>query len=218
MPPKKKSSIGRKNRKKPQEAGGLSIQASTPLSSLPPPRSLKRKARETPAQLVSPPSKTRRRGTRTTAASLPPKLLSVTKDVVSLFIELDELDEKLLKKAVSMIREKLEGAVEATVEVEVIDVESPNTMSNARIQTETTQEGTPVIESSDSPTAAPTHTQEAGATETAAPSPIKPRQKAPFPSLIPLNERAFKPPTILLRGNRRIVQQKEKQSQGLSQI
>ena len=73
-------------------------------------------------------------------------------------------------------------------------------------------------ESSETLTAAHTNTQDTVATTTAAPSPIKPRQKAPFPSLIPLNERAFKPPTILLRGNRRIVQQKEKQSQGLSQI
>ena len=79
-----------------------------------------------------------------------------------LFIELDELDENLLKKAVLMIREKLEGAVEASVEV--IDVDSPNTISNARIQTETTNEskqGTPAIESSDSPTAAAhTHTHQ----------------------------------------------------------
>ena len=106
--------------------GLLSIVASIPLSSLVPPKSLKQKARETAAPLISPPSKRQRLQT-TTRQSLNPKQLSVTKDVVRLFIELDELDEDLLKKAASIIREKFEVALEAAVEV--MDIDSSNNMS-----------------------------------------------------------------------------------------
>ena len=40
-------------------------------------------------------------------------------EVVQLFVELDELDETLLKKAISLIRQRLESAEERAVEVEL---------------------------------------------------------------------------------------------------
>ena len=42
---------------------------------------------------------------------------------MELFVELDELDESLLKKAVSFIRQNLESAEDGAVEVGLIDKE-----------------------------------------------------------------------------------------------
>ena len=53
----------------------------------------------------------------------PNKKLSIGKgEVLQLFIELDTLDVSLLKKAVSVIRQRLEPAEEGAVEVELIDI------------------------------------------------------------------------------------------------
>ena len=53
----------------------------------------------------------------------------MTKELIDLFIELDKLEESMLKKAVSIVRQKLEEGGIGTA-VEVIDIDNPKNYEN----------------------------------------------------------------------------------------
>ena len=53
------------------------------------------------------------------------QMLAVSRDLLGLFVELDELDGRIVKKVVSVMRNQLETTREQ--EVEVIDVDAPST-------------------------------------------------------------------------------------------
>ena len=134
--------------------------------------------------------------------------ISVTKDLLPLFIQLDELADSLLKKAVAIIRQKIESAVKNSVQVIDVDAiaieiedeenfpvasppeEEPIVVDDAQVLPNTT------IQSVDSET--PLEEEHAASTTTA-PSPVKPRRN--IETLIPLNENSFqKSVTFISRG------------------
>eukprot|EP00535_Pseudo-nitzschia_heimii_P012474 CAMPEP_0197195996 /NCGR_PEP_ID=MMETSP1423-20130617/32117_1 /TAXON_ID=476441 /ORGANISM="Pseudo-nitzschia heimii, Strain UNC1101" /LENGTH=371 /DNA_ID=CAMNT_0042649759 /DNA_START=141 /DNA_END=1253 /DNA_ORIENTATION=+ len=158
-----------------------------------------------------PGSNDRRKQQKRTHASI--KRVSVTADVVKLFIELDELeDTTFLKKAISFIRERLETAANNAVEViEVIDVDTDsNTRNNAHVEsTATTAEAVEdededeVNTTAPQPTAAPVPTVQTEVAALTTPSPVHARRI--IPSLIPLNLNSFQQQSIRLqdvRGDR----------------
>ena len=122
-------------------------------------------------------------------------IFSVSKDVTDLFIQLDEMDESFLKKAVSIIRQKFESAANNSVQVIDVDAienedeeispiatptEEPIDVDNAHALPNTTIDS---IEPE-------TPLEEAEAISTAkAPSPVQARKT--IDSLIPLNANCF---------------------------
>ena len=137
-----------------------------------------------------------------------PTTFSVTKDLLPLFIQLDDLEDLLLKKAIAIIRQKIESAVKNSVQVIDVDAiaieiedeenfpvasppeEEPIVVDDAQVLPNTT------IQSVDSET--PLEEEHAASTTTA-PSPVKPRRN--IETLIPLNENSFqKSVTFISRG------------------
>ena len=87
----------------------------------------KRKPQQQPA-FVSPQRRHLKR-TRINNSSTSPSKLVVTKELIDLFIELDKLEETFLKKAISIVRQKLEEGEIGTA-VEVIDVDAERNFLN----------------------------------------------------------------------------------------
>ena len=134
----------------------------------------------------------------------PSKKLSIDKrEVVELFFKLDELDETLLKKAVSFIGQTLESAEEGAVKVELINITEANHHQdkNEEEQVELPSAGTPEQGTTEPITPITTEptTSTTEATETtveapaiAVPSLLKARGVAPSPmDLIPFNKNCF---------------------------
>ena len=133
--------IGKRKRKK---TSAVTAVASAAIRSLDEPSTaaattIKEKRSYCKRKRPGPGSNDRQKQQKTTQASI--KRLSVTADVVKLFIELDEVeDTTFLKKVISFIRERLETAANNAVEViEVIDVDTDsNTRNNAHVESTAT--------------------------------------------------------------------------------
>ena len=97
----------------------------TQVPSMPtqPTAATKRKAKQPPAFVSPQRHSSKRTRSSNEARTSPPSKLVVTKELIALFIELDKLEEIFLKKAISIVRQKLEDAgIGTRTEVEVIDV------------------------------------------------------------------------------------------------
>ena len=176
MPRRKRKLIcSRKRRKFAAELPGPLVVQSAPLNTNKTPKTTQKRSRQPTAVPIS--SRKRHKKSSTCFS----KKVSVTKDMVDLFIELDELDDKLLKKAVSMIRHKLQVSKEGVVEV--INVDTDTEVIEADCSTEQIEEEKQEIEE---PIVEQPILEQPVVEE---PSPVKPRQT--IPSLIQLNQKSL---------------------------
>ena len=131
---------------------------------------------------MEPPAKKPRAHPATTADSAKKQTLAVSQDLLQLFIELDEMDDTVLKKAVLVIRNQLleTACLEQVVEVTDVDattnnfddiIATPKVPSLGRIMGEVVAApvATPIL-AIESPTPKGTPTE-----EVVAPSPVKNR-------------------------------------------
>eukprot|EP00535_Pseudo-nitzschia_heimii_P013450 CAMPEP_0197196378 /NCGR_PEP_ID=MMETSP1423-20130617/32324_1 /TAXON_ID=476441 /ORGANISM="Pseudo-nitzschia heimii, Strain UNC1101" /LENGTH=438 /DNA_ID=CAMNT_0042650177 /DNA_START=139 /DNA_END=1456 /DNA_ORIENTATION=- len=222
MPRKGFKKIGRhhKNyRRNPSRSSNHELPSSTESS-----RGKKRRVQSSiPPSIASPGDQSGRQKRQKSFPACPTKI-SVTKDLLPLFIQLDELADSLLKKAIAIIRQKIESAVKNSVQVidvDAIEIEDDETFpvasppeeepivdDDADVQPNTT------IESVDSEI--PLEEEHAASTTTA-PSPVKPRRN--IETLIPLNENSFqKSATFILRGARNPEAERKAKSRAVAKI
>ena len=133
MPKKAKKSVGRirwKNKRSSSTTSGATPSQVPSTPTKPTAATKKRKHQQQPA-FVSPQRRHLKRMWINKSPTSPPSKLVVTKEPINPFIELDKLEESMLKKAVSIVRQKLEeGGIGALTEVEVIDVNNRKNHKN----------------------------------------------------------------------------------------